>query len=348
MLFGIRRSVILALALGMAGCEANLAPLGPEEGPTRVVMEVGSSAIYTELGAFLAAAPGVVVEDFEGTRVDPESAAACPGPLDSTTDNACFAPGAIVEGIWIDPPTVTNLAVLRGGFLEGLAGTAVGPDFFGAQAEIGFGASTVNAVGFTLVAPVGGPGNVLVEAWGTEGDLLQSFDAPVGELTGLFHGIISGESISRLTFTPPSGLGLLFDEIWFGTASLEEEPGAAGIVVQVEQGAINPRSQGVIPVSLLTTDDFDATRVDPATVRFGPGEAAPHRAAGKVSDVNGDGRPDMVLHFSTVQAGFACGDTEASMAGRTLDGIFFEGTAHVRVLCLPDRGGPGSAGGGRR
>jgi hypothetical protein len=34
--------------------------------------------------------------------------------------------------------------------------------------------------------------------------------------------------------------------------------------------AINPNSNGVIPVAILTTDAFDATTVDPLSVEFGP------------------------------------------------------------------------------
>jgi hypothetical protein len=37
--------------------------------------------------------------------------------------------------------------------------------------------------------------------------------------------------------------------------------------------SINPRSKGVIPVAILTTDTFDATTVDPLSVTFGPDEA---------------------------------------------------------------------------
>ena len=39
--------------------------------------------------------------------------------------------------------------------------------------------------------------------------------------------------------------------------------------------SINPKNKGVIPVAVLTTDDFDAQVVDGRTVRFGPNEAEP-------------------------------------------------------------------------
>jgi hypothetical protein len=39
--------------------------------------------------------------------------------------------------------------------------------------------------------------------------------------------------------------------------------------------AINPRDQGVIPVAVLSSSTFDATQLDPATVRFGNSGAVP-------------------------------------------------------------------------
>jgi len=330
----VRSSILVIFALFLAGCEANIQPLGPEGAPTRVLMEIGGSAVYTDLGAFLAAAPGVVVEDFEGANPGPGEAAACDGTFSSTTDNECFSPGAIREGVVLRSVWSNQLVIIRPPLI-GLASTVVGLNSAGDVAEISFPGGEVNAAAFTLLAPTGGPGVVPVEAWGPEGELLQSFEAQVGDFVGEFNGLVADAPIVRLTFTPPPGLGLLFDEIWFGSTVPAGGAETGDVIVQVEQGAINPRSQGVIPVSVLTTDDFDAARIDPSTVRFGPGEAQPHRNSGKISDVDGDGRPDMVLHFSTVAANLSCGDEEATLTGRTLNGDAFEGTAPVRVLCLP-------------
>jgi len=49
---------------------------------------------------------------------------------------------------------------------------------------------------------------------------------------------------------------------------------------------INPRSNGKVPDAILTTDTFDATTVDAATVRLGPtgAEAVPVRVA--IENVN--------------------------------------------------------------
>lgn len=95
--------------------------------------------------------------------------------------------------------------------------------------------------------------------------------------------------------------------------------------------SINPRNRGVIPVAILTTDDFDATAVDAATVRFGRtgSEAAAVHSA--LEDANGDGYTDMVLHFRTQETGIQCGDTSASLTGQTVLGQSIEGVDTVRT-----------------
>lgn len=83
-----------------------------------------------------------------------------------------------------------------------------------------------------------------------------------------------------------------------------------------DRAPINPRSNGVIPVAILGTDGFDPASADvryrfgaPDAVAAGGGARPVH--AGHVVDVNGDGRPDLVLHFSTADAGFDGDETAA-------------------------------------
>ena len=38
-----------------------------------------------------------------------------------------------------------------------------------------------------------------------------------------------------------------------------------------DPNSINPNQKGVIAVAILTTEDFDATTVDPLSVNVGPG-----------------------------------------------------------------------------
>ena len=95
--------------------------------------------------------------------------------------------------------------------------------------------------------------------------------------------------------------------------------------------SINPRSKGVIPVAILTTDTFDATTVDPTTVHFGRtgSEASPVQSA--LKDVDGDGDTDMILYFDTQATGIQCGDTSASLTGKTFSGQMIQGSDSINT-----------------
>jgi hypothetical protein len=94
--------------------------------------------------------------------------------------------------------------------------------------------------------------------------------------------------------------------------------------------SINPRSKGVIPVAILTTDTFDATTVDGTTVRFGPDEAEP--AHYTLEDVDWDGDLDMIFHFRTQETGIECGDNEVALSGETVDGQQITGKDSIKTV----------------
>jgi hypothetical protein len=110
--------------------------------------------------------------------------------------------------------------------------------------------------------------------------------------------------------------------------------GPTTIQVDIKPGShTNPiklRSQGVIPVAILTTEDFDANNVDVSTVKFGPGDAQPVHHA--LDDVDGDTDWDLIFHFKTQEAGTTCGDTEATLTAYTLDGLEITGTDSIKTV----------------
>ena len=110
------------------------------------------------------------------------------------------------------------------------------------------------------------------------------------------------------------------------------------IAIDIKPGSypnsINPKSKGVIPVAILSTPTFNATTVDPLSVRFGPNNAMESHGRGHSEDVDHDGDLDMMLHFSTQEAGIQCGATQASLTGQTTNGLSITGTdAIVTVGC---------------
>jgi len=117
--------------------------------------------------------------------------------------------------------------------------------------------------------------------------------------------------------------------------------------------SINLRKQGVTPVAIHTTDDFDATSVNPLSVQLNgcwPAidwqaydcDEIPNPLYDIVPDepeMMGDGDIDLVLYFDTPALAedecFKVGDTEAVLAGETFDGVSIEGTGDVRIVRGP-------------
>jgi TolB protein len=112
-------------------------------------------------------------------------------------------------------------------------------------------------------------------------------------------------------------------------------PSVVTVRVDIKPGATrNPiclRTDRLIPVAIVTTDTFDATTVDPSTVCFGDADDPGQRDCteafgnGQIEDVNGDGRPDLLLTYETSQTGIDLGDTQACLTGETFDGVEVEG-----------------------
>ena len=106
-----------------------------------------------------------------------------------------------------------------------------------------------------------------------------------------------------------------------------------------EANPINPNSNGVIPVAVLQTDEFDPTSEDiryrfgaPDIVAAGGGARPAH--GGHVEDVDGDGRDDLVLHFPTDETGFDGDESEGRLEWeRTEEGTHgLSGTDTVNLV----------------
>jgi hypothetical protein len=130
-------------------------------------------------------------------------------------------------------------------------------------------------------------------------------------------------------------------------AKIANGPSAVRIEIDTKPGgfpnSINPYSNGNIPVAILTTDSFDATSVNPSTIRFGRTgkEAAPLRSSRE--DVDEDRDSDLLLHFATQQTGLLCGDTRVWLTGKTIDGQAIKGSDSVRTVgCHEHEGGNGN------
>jgi uncharacterized delta-60 repeat protein len=125
----------------------------------------------------------------------------------------------------------------------------------------------------------------------------------------------------------------------FALARYLGTPSAVTVVVDVKPGnednVVPLKSNGVVTVAILTTDSFDAATVDPTSVCFGDAEDPAQRACtekhgqGHLVDVNGDGRPDLLLHYDIAQTGIDAGDVQACLTGETYAGTAIEGCDRI-------------------
>lgn len=112
-------------------------------------------------------------------------------------------------------------------------------------------------------------------------------------------------------------------------------PSVVTVRVNIKPGTTrNPiclSSDRLIPVAIVTTDTFDATTIDPSTVCFGDAEDPAQRDCteaygnGRIEDVNGYGRPDLLLNYETSRTGIDLGDTRTCLTAETFDGVEVEG-----------------------
>lgn len=98
---------------------------------------------------------------------------------------------------------------------------------------------------------------------------------------------------------------------------------------------INLRLRGTLPVAILSQNGFDATSVDPATIKLA-GAAVAMRGNGtpmaSLEDVNDDGSLDLIVHVRREQIQLSPGDTVAVLEGKTYDGLVISGSDSVKVV----------------
>ncbi len=114
------------------------------------------------------------------------------------------------------------------------------------------------------------------------------------------------------------------------TVQIDIKPGS-------DPNSINCSSKGVIPLAILTTDDFDATTVDPTTVAL---DGVNARIVGKkeqtmchLEDVDGDGDTDMVCQIATIDYLTVCpSEGFGQVTATTFGGTLITGTDSVRFV----------------
>lgn len=161
-------------------------------------------------------------------------------------------------------------------------------------------------------------------------------------MSGSSLAVISEETVGRFVVEndPTSQEPIVVEK---NGEVLEYEPGDKGQLVAIDikpgsdDNAINLGSNGVVPVAILSDASFDATDVDPLTVRLASSEV---RLKGKgtpayqINDVNGDGLDDLVVQVETENLVMAPTDSTAKLTGSNFAGIEFIGEDAVTIVPL--------------
>jgi hypothetical protein len=126
------------------------------------------------------------------------------------------------------------------------------------------------------------------------------------------------------------GFETLFDNIEISPCvSL---PALDEVDVLVKPGPNNPSRDGLIKAVILSTSNFDAATVDPATVRFGAA-TVPFRYF--LGDEDEDGDVDLIFFYLFRDVGVRCGDTSVRLTGRTTSGGQIEGNGPITTPGCP-------------
>jgi len=136
---------------------------------------------------------------------------------------------------------------------------------------------------------------------------------------------IQGSNTSKARFFIAQGPVTLAAAIQVG---VDIKPGSA-------QNTINLGSNGVVPVAILSSATFDARDVNVMSVTLAgahvklKGKGTPQYS---IQDVNGDGRPDLVVNVSTDALQLTDSDTTAVVEGITNAGVPIIGSDLVRIV----------------
>jgi uncharacterized delta-60 repeat protein len=222
------------------------------------------------------------------------------------------------------------------------SGGIVTTDFGGAFFDAAFGVALqsngkIVAAGGTFNGFVGPSADFALARYNPDGSLDASFGSG-GKLTTDFGGFDVARSVALQSDGKIVAAGTGGSGSDFALARYLGDTSVITVSVDIEPGefpnAINPGSNGTIPVAILSTVSFDGpSQVDTSSLRFGrTGTEASLAFCSSPEDVNADGRLDVVCHFTTKKTGFQAGDSQGVLTGQTVGGTPIRGTDSVVIV----------------
>ncbi len=187
--------------------------------PSQIVIASGAVNFYMDEARFISscAESGMVTEeDFISTSFTNLGHAGCPGSINSATDNLCFNPGDVQEGISIRSSGESAdefILITQGDF--NIPSNGVGPNYFTDNTVIEFSVP-VNSIGIEFIAPLHLDSVYTFSAYSSSMTLLGSADFSSNGITPVFVGVLSNELISQITITSPGRAGEIITNITYG------------------------------------------------------------------------------------------------------------------------------------
>ena len=96
-----------------------------------------------------------------------------------------------------------------------------------------------------------------------------------------------------------------------------------------EKVTIEPEREGMVPILLVSTPQFDAATADPDTIRAGAEGTEASIFRSMLEDVDKDGDVDRMLLVRVRDMRLKCGNKIIKVTGKTTDGRSFEGSDAV-------------------
>ena len=219
-----------------------------------------------------------------------------------------------------------------------------------------------------IVADIGAAGIPFLMGRNTSIDSLGRLLVPDNNINrfsaaDLDTGAIEGLTVSEFLEGPTHAIELLadcddgFDNDGDAAFDYPNDPGCRDanddvethidVAIDIRPGSANNvitnLPQGLIPVAILGSADFDVRSLDVESVRFGPGGAAPaFGASGFRTDVDRDGYTDWTLWFRTTESAIPMGAQEACLTGETDGGVPIHGCDGVVSVPLCNLGFEGA------
>jgi hypothetical protein len=226
-IFSLSLTFIVLFSLSPTQAQVSITESDPSNivntpvGPSAQVIRLDGLTIFSDETQFNSICTSLPSEDFANTLVPPNSAVNCPSPLNSSSNNSCFTPGAVIDGF-----SLSGIPNGEDGSLAVVTPTAfgnvnvlVGADFFVDNNEFTFDNGGVSAVGVEIFALFGSP-STQVDIFGPGDILLGSINIETSS-NGVFFGVISDSPITRITFTAYADL---FTNLSFGDCEFANIP----------------------------------------------------------------------------------------------------------------------------